>query len=79
MLSVLTLNLWHDAGPYEARVARIRDWIDRLDLDLIGFQEALRGPDFDQLAELLVGTEPLRVRTEPLAATRRPALEDSGG
>ena len=53
MLSVLTLNLWHDAGPDEARVPRIRDWIDQLDPDLIGFQEALRGPDFDQLAELL--------------------------
>lgn len=53
MLSVLTLNLWHDAGPYEARAERIRDWIGRLDPDLIGFQEALRGPDYDQVAELL--------------------------
>jgi endonuclease/exonuclease/phosphatase family metal-dependent hydrolase len=55
LLSVLTLNLWHDSGPYEARADRIRDWLDRLDPDLIGFQEALRGPDFDQVGELLEG------------------------
>lgn len=55
MLSVLTLNLWHDAGPWPARAALVRAWIDRLDPDLIGFQEALRGPAFDQVAELLDG------------------------
>ncbi len=42
VLSVLTLNLWHDSGPYRRRSQRIREWIDRLDPDLIGFQEALR-------------------------------------
>jgi endonuclease/exonuclease/phosphatase family metal-dependent hydrolase len=55
LLSVLTLNLWHDAGPYAARAARIRAWIERLAPDLIGFQEALRGPGFDQVAELTQG------------------------
>jgi len=55
VLSVLTLNLWHDSGPWPRRVERLREWIDRLDPDLIGFQEALRGPDFDQVAELLDG------------------------
>ena len=54
-IKVLTLNLWHDAGPWEARQARIRDWIDRLDPDLIGFQEALRGESTDQVAKLLEG------------------------
>lgn len=54
-LSVLTLNLWHDAGPYEVRADLIRGWIDRLDPDLIGFQEVLRSPDFDQLGALLSG------------------------
>lgn len=54
-LSVLTLNLWHDSGPYARRVERIRHWIDRLDPDLIAFQEALRGPDLDQVAALLDG------------------------
>jgi endonuclease/exonuclease/phosphatase family metal-dependent hydrolase len=55
VLTVLTLNLWHDAGPYEARAARIRGWLERLSPDLIGFQEALRGPGFDQVAELTEG------------------------
>jgi endonuclease/exonuclease/phosphatase family metal-dependent hydrolase len=54
-LSVLTLNLWNDAGPWTERAARVRDWIDQLDPDLIGFQEALRAEGRDQLAELLEG------------------------
>ncbi len=54
-MSVLTLNLWHDAGPYERRRQLIRRWIDELDPDLIGFQEALRGPGLDQVEELLDG------------------------
>ena len=52
-LSVLTLNLWHDQGPWPERAARIRAWIDRLAPDLIGFQEALRLPGHDQVSELL--------------------------
>jgi endonuclease/exonuclease/phosphatase family metal-dependent hydrolase len=52
-LKVLTLNLWNDAGPWPTRCARVREWIDRLDPDLIGFQEALRGQGLDQVAELL--------------------------
>ncbi len=52
-ISVLTLNLWHDAGPWEQRRARIAEWIERLDPDLIGFQEALVGPGFDQVSEIL--------------------------
>lgn len=51
-LSILTLNLWHDQGPWERRCARVREWIDRLDPDVISFQEVLRGPKRDQLAEL---------------------------
>jgi endonuclease/exonuclease/phosphatase family metal-dependent hydrolase len=54
-LSVLTLNVWHDAGPWPARRTRIREWIDRLDPDLIGFQEVLRGEAIDQAAELVDG------------------------
>jgi endonuclease/exonuclease/phosphatase family metal-dependent hydrolase len=55
MLSVLTLNLWHDNGPYAERRRLLRGWIDRLNPDLIGFQEALRGDKVDQVAELLNG------------------------
>lgn len=54
-LSVLSLNLWHDSGPYAERAKRLREWIDRLDPDLIGFQEALRGRRVDQVADLLDG------------------------
>lgn len=52
-LRVLTLNLWHDQGPWPARAARVRAWLDRLDPDVVGFQEALRGPGLDQVAALL--------------------------
>jgi len=52
-VKVLTLNLWHDSGPYPARRALVRAWIEELDPDVIGFQEALRSPDFDQVRELL--------------------------
>lgn len=52
-LSVLTLNLWHDSGPWPQRRTRIAEWIERLDPDLIGFQEALVGDGFDQVAEIL--------------------------
>jgi endonuclease/exonuclease/phosphatase family metal-dependent hydrolase len=54
-LKVLTLNLWHDAGPWPERAKRIREWIDRLDPDLIAFQEALRLPQGDQVQALLDG------------------------
>ncbi len=55
-LSVLTLNIWHDSGPWQDRVQRLRGWIDRLGPDLIGFQEVLKGPRIDQLEEMLDGT-----------------------
>ena len=56
-LKVLTLNLWHDAGPWPERAKRIREWIDRLDPDLVGFQEALQGDGVDQAAELMAGRD----------------------
>ncbi len=52
-LSVLTLNLWHNSGPWKDRSELIRGWIDRLEPDLIGFQEVLRGKDVDLAAELI--------------------------
>jgi len=54
-LSVLTLNLWNNSGPYERRQPLIRAWIERLQPDVIGFQEALRGVSLDQMVELLDG------------------------
>ena len=54
-LSVLTLNIWNDDGPWKERAARIRVCIDELDPDLIGFQEVLQGGGSEQLRELLGG------------------------
>lgn len=54
-VKVLTLNLWNRSGPYPQRRARIRAWVDTLQPDVVGFQEALRGPGFDQVAEILAG------------------------
>ena len=60
--STASSERWPDAytprtrsGPWQARSERIREWIERLDPDLIGFQEALRGEGFDQVAGLLDG------------------------
>lgn len=54
-LTILTLNIWNTDGPYRDRRQRIREWIARLDPDVIGFQEVLRGPGIDQLADLTDG------------------------
>jgi len=51
-LTVLSLNCWNTSGPYERRRERIREWIERLDPDLIGFQEILRGGAVDMLDDL---------------------------
>lgn len=55
MLKVLSVNIWHDQGPWRDRLRLLRAWIERLDPDLIGFQEVLRGEGVDQLAELVEG------------------------
>ncbi|MEX0874746.1 MAG: endonuclease/exonuclease/phosphatase family protein [Actinomycetota bacterium] len=57
MLKVLTLNLWNRSGPYKRRKPRIREWISKLDPDVIGFQEAMSGEGFDQVGELLDGLD----------------------
>lgn len=55
-VTVLTLNLWHDAGPWPQRARLIRDELERFQPDLIGFQEVLRGDGVDLVAELLAGS-----------------------
>lgn len=54
-IKVLTLNLWNQDGPWPDRARLVRAWLDRLEPDLLGFQEVLRGPEVDQLRELLDG------------------------
>jgi len=52
-LKVLTVNIWHDQSPWSDRLVLLRNWIDRLDPDLIGFQEVLVGEGTDQVQEIL--------------------------
>jgi endonuclease/exonuclease/phosphatase family metal-dependent hydrolase len=54
-LRVLTLNVWNDEGSAD-RTALINREIRRLQPDLISFQEVVRKPGFDQLAQLIDGT-----------------------
>jgi endonuclease/exonuclease/phosphatase family metal-dependent hydrolase len=50
-IKVLTLNTWMREGPYEERRQLIHEWIERLQRDLIGFQEV----EETQTPELLDG------------------------
>lgn len=57
---VATLNIWNRFGPWEARLAAIRQGVATLALDLVGLQEVLRlGPDqgdaLDQAAAIADG------------------------
>lgn len=52
-LKILTLNIWHDQNPWPERARLVRRWIERLEPDLIGFQEVLLGQDVDQLRDLV--------------------------
>jgi endonuclease/exonuclease/phosphatase family metal-dependent hydrolase len=55
-----TLNLWNRLGPWEERLKSIREGLQALSPDVIGFQEVLNFPGFDQ-AELV--TEGLGYQT----------------
>jgi hypothetical protein len=51
-LRVLTFNVWNDEGS-DNLTALINREIRRLKPDLISFQEVVRKPGFNQLAELI--------------------------
>jgi endonuclease/exonuclease/phosphatase family metal-dependent hydrolase len=55
LLKVLTLNLWNRSGPWERRLPRVREWVDKLEPDVIGFQEVLRREGYDQVGEICDG------------------------
>jgi endonuclease/exonuclease/phosphatase family metal-dependent hydrolase len=55
LLKVLTLNLWNHSGPWERRLPRVRGWVDKLEPDVIGFQEVYYRDDYNQAAEILDG------------------------
>ena len=52
-LKILTVNIWHDQGPWPGRARLLKRWIERLEPDLIGFQEILVGEGVDQMRELV--------------------------
>jgi len=52
-VSVLSLNIWNNDGPWKERAERIRASLDRLEPDLVGLQEVLVGPGTDQAREVL--------------------------
>jgi endonuclease/exonuclease/phosphatase family metal-dependent hydrolase len=54
-VTVLTLNLWHDSPPADARARVQREAIEALQPDIIGFQEVLRDTRSSQAEELLAG------------------------
>jgi endonuclease/exonuclease/phosphatase family metal-dependent hydrolase len=52
-VSSLSLNLWGRKGNYEARVARINQWLRQLRPDVAGFQECLRVDGHDGVSSWL--------------------------
>jgi endonuclease/exonuclease/phosphatase family metal-dependent hydrolase len=77
-LRVLTLNLWHDAGPWPERRERIRHWIEKLEPDVIGFQEAVRQPHWEQVPDLLTGLG-YRIEYAPASPFWKTGLEHQAG
>jgi endonuclease/exonuclease/phosphatase family metal-dependent hydrolase len=70
LLTVATLNIWHDRGPWPLRRGLILEELDRLEPDLVGLQEVLCPaggvPQADELAA------PLGYEGVYAAASRRP-------
>ncbi len=71
----MTLNLWNRQGPWKERMQLVRAWIDRLQPDLIGFQEALRGSGIDQARDLVSATDYIVEYSSPTAFWEDPSFE----
>ena len=69
-LSVATLNIWHDAGPWWLRSGLIVAELERLEPDLVGLQEVLSYGDGRGQAEQLAA--PMGYEVVYAAASRRP-------
>jgi endonuclease/exonuclease/phosphatase family metal-dependent hydrolase len=70
LLTVATLNIWHDRGPWPLRRGLIQEELERLEPDLVGLQEVLCHADGRQQAEELAA--PLGYGVVYAAASRRP-------
>jgi len=57
VLRVLTMNIWNFDGPYEARQRMLREGIEKLQPDLMAFQEAGYDGHRDQVRDLLRGLD----------------------
>jgi endonuclease/exonuclease/phosphatase family metal-dependent hydrolase len=73
-ISVMTLNIWNDQGPWPQRAHLIRDEIEALGPDLIGFQEVLCGEGVDLLDDILAGTTYHRDFVGTIEAWPRPGV-----
>jgi endonuclease/exonuclease/phosphatase family metal-dependent hydrolase len=76
-LRVLTLNVENLEGD-ERRTKAINQEVRRLAPDLVSFQEVIRGPDRNQLDELIAGTE-LHGTHQADAMSYTPAYSDRYG
>jgi endonuclease/exonuclease/phosphatase family metal-dependent hydrolase len=47
-MRVVTLNIWNRGDPWEKRLPIIRAGLEALQPDVVGLQEVIRLPDFDQ-------------------------------
>lgn len=54
-LSLLTINIWNNDGPWAERLPLLRDWIALLRPDVLVAQEVLHGAGVDQLAAIAPG------------------------
>ena len=69
-LTVATLNIWHDAGPWWLRSGLIVAELERLEPDLVGLQEVLSNGEGRGQAEQLAA--PMGYDVVYAAASRRP-------
>jgi endonuclease/exonuclease/phosphatase family metal-dependent hydrolase len=70
LLTVATLNIWHDSGPWPLRRGLILEELERLEPDLVGLQEVLCHADGRQQADELAA--PLGYEVAYAGASRRP-------
>lgn len=52
-MRITTLNLWGIEGDWPARRAVLKDGLQKLDSDLVLFQESTVTPEYDQISDLL--------------------------
>jgi endonuclease/exonuclease/phosphatase family metal-dependent hydrolase len=50
-----TLNIWNRSGPWEERLIAMREGLRKLAPDMLGLQEVLRFPEFDQASMIAEG------------------------